>query len=127
MTNNEIGFQRLLKSAAKIAIGSVTGNLLVFFIARALGASFMLPAQGTLIMTQVIMASLVGVLGAVCVYIPLKRFTKNASRNFFVIAVLFLLISFGGPLTTGADTGTVMALSLMHIITAVLCIRYISR
>jgi len=128
MTTNEnisttkIDFKHLLKSGGMAAVGGTIGNLLVFFIASALGASFEVPEQGAVLMIHVIMASVNGVLGAMVVYAILERFTQNAPKIFLVIALVFLLITLVPPITSGADTGTIVAFIIMHIISGVLCI-----
>ncbi len=81
-----------------------------------------LPEQVTIDIVRVSGASVVGVLSAVVAYFLLERYTDKATRNFRLTALVVLVVSFAGPVRTGADSATVVALSAMHVVTAFFCV-----
>jgi len=117
----------LLKASGIAAGGSIVGNLIVFFIGGALGASFLLPEQGPIPAMMVIIASLVGVVGGLGFYTLLDRFTENTTKIFDKVALVLLVLTFISPITSGADTGTIVALSVMHFVSGAFVIWFIPK
>ncbi len=115
-----VGISRLLGSGGMAAAGSVLGNVIAFYVA--LGASMDLPGQVTIDIFRVSGASVGGVLSAVVVYSLLERYTDNAARYFRLTALVVLIVSFAGPLRSGADSATIVTLSAMHVLTAFFCV-----
>lgn len=116
-------------SCAKAGLGgaaiAAAVNLALLFGATAAGISMVgeyqpgSPAMA-LPFPMVLVASIMPALAATVAYFGLTRFTGKASRIFVIVAVLFLLLSMGGPLTlASADTGTKLVLAAMHIVAAV--------
>lgn len=104
---------------------AAVGNLVVFAVAGTLGANLQIPATpgsttlAPLTAGPVIGASLVPALFAGGLLAILGRFLRNPWPVFLVIAGVFLLVSFGGPLNLPADTTTKLVLSLMHVVAGV--------
>jgi hypothetical protein len=71
---------------------------------------------------NVVVAALVGSLAGWGLLALLRRFTTNARAIWTVVAIVFLLFSLGGPLSTIASTGTKVALVAMHLTVATVVI-----
>jgi hypothetical protein len=71
---------------------------------------------------NVIVAALVGSLAGWGLLALLRRFTTNARAIWTVIAIIFALLSLGGPLSAIASTGTKVALVAMHLAVATVTI-----
>lgn len=111
---------------------AAAGNVLLYVVARATGVSFLayIGANGepaVIPVIMVIVASVIGALGAAAVKLVLSRLNARGDGVFRVVAFLFLLISFGGPFSTGVDGPTKVALALMHVIAGAVTIGYLSR
>lgn len=112
-----------------LVAGLVAGvaNAIFFFISRALfSLPYLVPMGGPtspatdLPVFAVIAASTVPALGAALLYWALGRFTSRATTIFTVVAVVFGLLSLGGPVSLPIDLGTRIALSVMHLIAGVI-------
>ena len=104
------------------AIAAVV-NLVVYFIALAASVPLQIAAPGStqlerLQLVPVALASLIPAFAAAAVLLLLRRFTPRADTVFQVIAVLFTLASFGGPLGLPTDGATKFVLNLMHVVAA---------
>jgi Family of unknown function (DUF6069) len=102
------------------AIAAVA-NLIVYLIAGAANVPLQIAAPGSsqlerLPIVPVILASLIPAFVAAALLLLLRRFTPRANTVFQVIAVVFTLVSFGGPLGQPTDGGTKFVLNLMHVI-----------
>jgi hypothetical protein len=102
-------------------------NLIVFFVAQALGAPFLVPMGGPgaptlpLPFAAVVATSTIPGLGAAVLYWALGRFTGGRATTIFVaVAVAFGLLSLVGPLTLPIDLFTRLSLALMHIVAGVI-------
>ena len=71
---------------------------------------------------NVVVAALVGSLAGWGLLALLRRFTANARAIWTVIAIIFALLSLGGPLSTISSTGTKAALVAMHLAVAAVTI-----
>jgi hypothetical protein len=63
----------------------------------------------------VVIASVIPALAAGAFLWGLNRFTRRPYTIFLAIAVVFLLFSFGGPLSLPVDTAMKVALNSMHV------------
>lgn len=115
---------RIFKSALVAGLVAAGLNLVVFGIARALGASFVgqfqPDAPATLLpIPFVVMASVVPALVAAGFYLLLRAFFTAASPIFIGLATIFTLVSFAGPFgIAGASLATKLALNVMHLVAA---------
>ena len=73
-------------------------------------------------LVNVVVAALVGSLAAWGLLALLRRFTTNARAIWTVIAIIFALLSLGGPLSTISSVGTKAALVAMHLAVATVVI-----
>jgi hypothetical protein len=71
---------------------------------------------------NVIVAALVGSLAGWGLLALLRRFTTNARAIWTVIAIVFALLSLGGPLSTISSVGTKVSLVAMHLAVATVTI-----
>ncbi|MEM7134856.1 MAG: DUF6069 family protein [Chloroflexota bacterium] len=104
------------------AILSMIGNMIILFFGRGLGVEFMLvPPTGTELeplpfFPIVMIASILPAVGAALLLYILGWFTERPYPAFWTIAVLFLLISFQGPVGAVTDSAqTVIGLNAMHV------------
>jgi len=102
------------------------GVLILFGTARLFGVTLQVgtpPDWTTLIplpIAQLISATFVPAAVATVLYVILRLvFKYNATRIFWVIAVIALLLSFGGPLSLAVSTVNKIILALMHVVTTV--------
>jgi len=95
-------------------------NAIIWLIARALGVSFRVQPPGqtesTVNLLRVILITLVPILLGVGVYVLLHRVTRRPFLVFLVIALLIFVLSLLPPLSAADETGTQVALILMHIV-----------
>src|SRR4029077_14692445 len=70
----------------------------------------------------VVVAALGGSLAGWGLLALLRRFTTNARAIWTVIAIIFALLSVGGPLSTISSAGTKVALVAMHLVVATVVI-----
>lgn len=110
---------------------AAVANVLLYWVARGLGVSFAMPFSPdgepvVLPVAMVIGASVVGALAAAAVYLAFTRLHERGRALFRIAGSLFLLLSFAGPLTSGADGATQFVLLLMHIIAGVSIIALLS-
>ena len=113
---------------ALVAAGaSALGNLLLFFIAAGLGVSFLMPLEpgsselAPLPAVIVVVASALPAIFATILYALLGKFVRRPILIFWIISAVVLVLSFGLPifnLPATVDTPTVIALELMHIVSA---------
>ncbi|MCI0708848.1 MAG: DUF6069 family protein [Chloroflexi bacterium] len=116
---------RLLQAAAIAAFAASLVNVLVYFVVPALfDFSLEIPLMGPdseiehLPVYMVIFATVAGSIGAVLVFAVFNRFTARPVKIFRVIALGFLLLSFGPPLSLPVATSIQLTLASMHVITA---------
>jgi Family of unknown function (DUF6069) len=105
--------------AAAVAVG---GSLLVYGLARAVGVSLVMPLQpgaepALLPAGMVILKSVLGAAAGTVAFSLLGRFVTRGVLVFQIVGVVFLLLSFGGPLSLAATgAATKATLLLMHTI-----------
>ena len=115
---------RLLIAAAISGVIAAVGNLIVYFIAGGAGVPMQVMAPGSsglqaLPAAPVIISSIIPAFGAAGVLALLTRFTARPVLIFQIIAAVFLLLSFSGPLGMPTDGGTKLVLNLMHVVAGV--------
>lgn len=105
------------------ATDAAIGNVIVFALGKSLlGISFLMPPKPgvtelvPLSMTNVVIASVVPAVAATVFLAILGKFAPRPIRVFRIISVVFLLVSFGGPLSLPVDLSTKVALSVMHVV-----------
>ncbi len=95
-------------------------NAIIWLIARALGVSFRVqpPGQTESIVNllAVILITIVPILLGVGVYVLLHRVTRRPFLVFLIIALVVFVLSLLPPLSAADETGTQVALILMHIV-----------
>lgn len=115
----------ILKAALIGGAIAAAANLALYVIGRAIGVPFVAkfdpnaPA-GTLALPFVAMASLVPALAAGVFFIVLQKLVRPAPKVFLAVAVVFTLLSFGGPIGLAeASAGTKAVLALMHVVAGI--------
>jgi len=115
-------------------ITAFIGNLIVFLVAQnLLGLTIMVtqpPDNATLVPLSVgplVGAGIVPAIGAAVLLAILGRFVKRPFRTFQIIAAVFLLLSFGGPLNLPIGGVEKAVLAVMHVVTAVSIVAVLSR
>jgi hypothetical protein len=115
----------IFKGAAIGAATGAVGNSLLFLAGRAAGVSMVAEfAKGqpatALAIGPVVMASFVPAIGAALLTLLLNKLSSRPSKVLLGIAVVFGLLSMGGPATIpGAEAGLRVLLALMHVISGV--------
>ncbi|MGH3932009.1 MAG: DUF6069 family protein [Pseudonocardiaceae bacterium] len=108
-----------------IAVGAVAAtavNLVILFIGRAAGASFVLADGANLhevATTGVILATVPPLVVGTVVAALLARWWLGVIRLAQVIGGGLALLTVAGPVTADTDGGTQLALALMHVVLAV--------
>ncbi|MDZ4721221.1 MAG: DUF6069 family protein [Roseiflexaceae bacterium] len=102
-------------------IGAV-GNVLVFFIAQALGVVFNIPMGGPgaplqpLPVIAVVVSTLIPAISAGLVFAALARFTKQPLMIFYIIAGVFLVVSMLPVISMPVPSGMQISLAIMHVV-----------
>ncbi|HLZ30696.1 MAG TPA: DUF6069 family protein [Chloroflexota bacterium] len=115
-------FAPLGRAGLLAAAVAAVGNLVVYALARTLGVALLLPLQPgaapvLLPVAMVLGASLAGAAAAAAAFALLTRFGPRRTRLFPIVALVFLLLSLGAPLTLAATDGATRAtLVLMHLL-----------
>ena len=96
-------------------------NAIIFIIGDALGAfpkTVLLPSNNEpLSLGAVIFISIVGVIAGGIVFAVIGRFSRRPIRLFTIVALVFLVLSFGSPFSVpNAPAGYIIALLLMHVV-----------
>ena len=116
--------------AAGVAAGA---NAVLYLLARTLGVSFLMSSQPgmepmALPLTMVILASTAGAVAGTVVFALLSRWTPYGTRLFQLVGLMFLVLSFGGPLSLSISDGATKATLLaMHVIAGGATIGLLSR
>lgn len=104
------------------AVAAAVGNLVIFFVGGAAGASFAFLDRGTLheIGTwEVVTSTVPPLVAGTGLATLLARWWPRMIRLAQVIGGGLALLTVAGPLTTDADGATRVALALMHVVVAV--------
>ena len=114
-------------TAMATILGATAAAVAIWVVATAAGTDLTVsfgagqPIQKVTLI-NVVVAALVGSLAGWGLLALLRRFTNNARAIWTVIAILFALLSLGGPLSTISSTGTKVALAAMHLAVATVTI-----
>jgi hypothetical protein len=114
-------------SAVTVVLGATAAAVAIWIVATLAGADLTVsfgagqPIQKITVI-NVVVAALVGSLAGWGLLALLRRFTTNARAIWTVVAILFALLSLGGPLTTISSVGTKVALVAMHLAVATVTI-----
>src|SRR5712671_300068 len=110
-----------------VVLGATAAAVVIWVVATAAGADLTVsfgpgqPIQKVTVI-NVVVAALVGSLAGWGLLALLRRFTTNARAIWTVIAIIFALLSLGGPLSTISSAGTKVALVAMHLAVATVTI-----
>lgn len=118
-----LSWRRLLVAGLVAAVGASVANTVIYFIGAALRFVpqdvAVSPDGAPLGIGIVIIASVVGAIGAAAVLAVLNLFLRRPVRVFYVISAVVLLLSFYTPTTiSGAPVAMVLTLGLMHVVAA---------
>ncbi len=123
---DRVATNRLLWVGPLSGVVAAVANVIVFVICQSLlSIPFMVPMGSPdapptpLPIFAVVMASIIPALGATVLYALLGRFTSRPTLIFLIIAVVFLVVSFWGPLGLPIDGATQLALNAMHVVAGV--------
>jgi hypothetical protein len=115
------------RSPMTAVLGATAAAVAIWVVATLAGAELTVsfgtgqPIQKVTVV-NVVVAALVGSLAGWGLLALLRRFTTNARAIWTVVAIVFLLFSLGGPLSTISSTGTKVALVAMHLAVATVVI-----
>ena len=108
-------------------LGATAAAVAIWVVATLAGADLTVsfgpgqPIQKVTVV-NVVVAALVGSLAGWGLLALLRRFAANARAIWTVIAIIFALLSLGGPLSTISSSGTKVALVAMHLAVATVTI-----
>ena len=108
-------------------LGATAAAVAIWIVATLAGADLTVsfgagqPIQKVTVV-NVVVAALVGSLAGWGLLALLRRFTAKARTIWTVIAIVFALLSLGGPLSAIASTGTKVSLVAMHLVVATVTI-----
>jgi hypothetical protein len=114
-------------SVVTAVLGATAAAVAIWIVATATGADLTVsfgagqPIQKITVI-NVVVAALVGSLAGWGLLALLRRFTANARTVWTVIAIIFALLSLGGPLSTISSAGTKAWLVAMHLAVATVTI-----
>lgn len=118
---------RVAIAALAAAVAAVIGNFIVATVFKAISD---IPAEfQPFVFLRYLLFTVIGVIGAAVVYWILGRLNGDPVKRFNIIALIVLVLSFipdilmlSSDFMPGATMAGVMALMLMHVVTAVACI-----
>ena len=119
---------RVSSSSPVTAVLAATAAAVAIWVVATLAGAELTVSFGTgqpiqkITMINVVVAALVGSLAGWGLLALLRRFAANARAIWTVIAIVFALLSLGGPLSTISSTGTKVALVAMHLAVATVVI-----
>jgi hypothetical protein len=115
------------RSPYTAVLGATAAAVAIWVVATLAGADLTVsfgPGQPIqkITLVNVVVAALVGSLAGWGFLVLLRRFTTNARAIWTVIAIIFALLSLGGPMSTISSVGTKVALVAMHLAVATVTI-----
>ncbi|MGP4003087.1 DUF6069 family protein [Streptomyces sp. 8N706] len=122
-SNAPTALPRPWPSGLLFGVIATMANLIVFAIARAAsGEALTVPGWNgnppqTVGPVPIIIMTLVPAVLAILSGMLLARFTGAPRTIFIAVVGVLTLLSTGGPLSSGAESGTVVALVVMHLLT----------
>jgi Family of unknown function (DUF6069) len=119
---------RASSSSPVVAVLGATAAAVAIWIVATLAGADLTVSFGTgqpiqkVTVINVVVAALVGSLAGWGLLALLRRFAANARAIWTVIAIIFALLSLGGPLSTISSAGTKAWLVAMHLAVATVTI-----
>lgn len=126
--DERVAYGRLLWVGPLAGISAAAANAVVFLVASAVGAMPRidvsgLTGQGPITLGAVVFESFVPALLAAALFALFGRFTHRPVRNFRVLAMVLLVLSFAGPINLPkVPTVMIASLLIMHVVAAVLIV-----
>ena len=126
-TGERLAWGGLLLAVVVAAVGAAVANAIVYFIASALGFVpqdvAVSPDGAPLGVVAVVVASVVGAVGAGIVLAALNLFLRRPVPVFYVISAIVLVLSFITPTNiSGAPLAMILTLEVMHVVAAVVTV-----
>ncbi|NWF67942.1 MAG: hypothetical protein HXY40_02535 [Chloroflexi bacterium] len=114
---------QLLRTALIAAVVATVLNLIIYFIATSAGVVLQAPNPMTNVVEPipfmaVVMSSVIPAFVGTGLLWALGRFTAQPFTIFFIISVVFTLLSFGGPFSLSLQLNGQLTLALMHVVEA---------
>lgn len=127
-----IGWTRLLGAGALAAVAAAIANVVVYYLASALGAmpdSVLNPQTGLPIgVTEVVTSTVVGAVGATIAFAIINLFARRPARVFTIVAAIVFLLSFATPFgIPGVTVSMTLALYVMHAVAAAIIVWVLTR
>ena len=119
-----VAFRKLLWVGPVAAVAAFVASVVVFGIAGLFGVPLEVMAPPTyetlspMEVSFIAQATIPPAIGATILLAILGRFTRRPFLIFQIIAAVFLLLSFGGPLSLPVSGVVKMVLGLIHIVAA---------
>jgi hypothetical protein len=121
-----VSYSRLLWVGPVAAVTAAIANLVVFLIVQNLleitligpagpGSTEMAPLPAI----AVIIASIVPAVAATLLLAVLGKFLARPIQTFWIISIVFLILSFAPPLGLPVDAATKVVMGLMHVVAAI--------
>jgi hypothetical protein len=122
-----VSWGQIARAGLIAAVGAVIANVLVYYIASAIGwmpSTYINPQLSRPIgVGEVVGATLPGAVGATVLFALLARFTRRSVMIFRIVAGIVLLLSFVTPFTLpGAPLSLILTLEVMHIVAAAIIV-----
>ena len=122
-----VAFGRLLWAGPLAAVSAAIANTIVYFVAYGLGAmpqDVVVEGSGPITLEPVILASVVGAVGAVVIFVIVTLLARRRPiQTFNIVAAVALVLSFYTPFTVPeAPVAMVATLLLMHVVAAVVIV-----
>ncbi len=132
METRPLYLKKILWAAPVAGIAAAIANVVVFYVAQALGAVpndiAVSNANQPITVGPVILASFVPAIAAGVLLAILAVLTVKAVKVFIMLSTMFLVLSFYMPLTIPeAFGGMILALNLMHLVAAVVIVGLLIR
>lgn len=119
----DIAWRRLPLAALVAAVAASVANTLVYYAASGVGfilRDVLVPVangQSPITVGAVVVASVVGTLGAAIVFAVIGLFARRPVRSFRIISVVALVVSLVAPATIpGAPLSMIASLEVMHVV-----------
>ena len=120
---SEKGFTgRVLRAGGLAAVLSAVANALVLMVASALFGSIVVPPGEPLTLGPVVVASVVGAVGAAIALAVMGRLVRRPIRAFRIVAVVVLLLSFAPIVLQGVAGPSAGTLILMHVLSTAIVV-----
>lgn len=128
----KLNFKQSMKAALLAALSSAGINTLLFYFFHATGIindSIFIEQEQPLTIIPVIFSSVFPTIIAGIIYFLFEKYALKGFRNFTILTIVLLLISFTNPfmMIKGVTTGYALALNSMHVVVASFLIFWINR